>query len=192
MPPSRFTVTTCSPVAWRSSPLSPAGSNPVSLLAGRRSPWCSRQCWTTRTRVPATSLCRWIAARPNPSAVAFTLPMFGWCSARSPFSQVTNTHTNAWINILKHCLEGNKLKWLNKFCLCSFRGHHTADSNDPGGHLSSSEWGDHHDNHTKDRYGPCGGGFLAEPLFSVVDSWYIYCSFLAEDSFRQKPSLTFY
>lgn len=97
VPPSRFTVTTCSPAVWRSSPPSPVGLSPASLPAGRRSLWHSRRCWTTGTRVPATWPCRWIAAPPNPSAAAFTSLTSGWCSARSPFSRVTHTRTHKYV-----------------------------------------------------------------------------------------------
>lgn len=93
--PTRFTVTTCSPVAWRSSPTSPVGLNPAWFPAGSRRRWFSTRCWTTRTQVLATWPCRSIAAQQNPSAVAFSSLICGWCSVRSPFSQVT-THTHTF------------------------------------------------------------------------------------------------
>lgn len=93
--PSRFTVTTCSPVAWRSSPPSPVGLSPASFPAGSQRRWFSTRCWTTRTQVLATWPYRSIAARQNPSAVAFSSLTCGWCSVRSPFSRVTtHTHTH--------------------------------------------------------------------------------------------------
>lgn len=76
---------------WRSSPRSPVGLSPT--LYGRWSLWSSGRCWMTGIRVLATSPWIWTTALPNPSAAAFTLLTSGWCSARFPFSQVTNTRT---------------------------------------------------------------------------------------------------
>lgn len=95
--PSRFTVTTCSPVVWRSSPPSPVGLNSASFPAGSQRRWFSTRCWTTRTQVLATWPCRSIAAPQNPSAVAFSSLTCGWCSVRSPFSRVT-THTHIFLH----------------------------------------------------------------------------------------------
>lgn len=95
----RFTVTTCFPAAWRSSPPCPAGLSPASAPAGRRSLWPSRRCWTTGTRAPATWPCRWTAARPSLSAAASTSPTSGWCSARSLFRRVTHTNTPVCTNL---------------------------------------------------------------------------------------------